>query len=108
VAIMTKFAVFAVVGFAVGSLIVMWLWNGILPSLFNFRTITFFQAAGLLLLSRILFGGFRGHGAGRRFGWRRQMMKRWARMTPEEREKFRQGMRAGCGPFGTPPAEPNA
>ncbi len=43
VAIMTKFAVFAVVAFALGSQIVMWLWNGILPSLFNFRTITFFR-----------------------------------------------------------------
>jgi len=96
-AIMVKFAVFAVIAFALGTLIVMLLWNGILPSLFNFRTITFLQAAGILLLSRILFGGFRGHGPGRRFGWRRRMMRRWAQMSLEEREKFRQAMQAGCG-----------
>jgi hypothetical protein len=108
IAMVVKFAVFGVIALALGSVIVMLLWNGILPSLFNLRTITFFQAAGLLLLSRILFGGFRGHGPARRFGWRRGMMRRWAQMTPEEREKVRQAMRGGCGPMGTPPAEPHA
>lgn len=93
-----KFVVWGVVALALGSLVVMLLWNGLLPSLFNFRTVTFFQAAGLLLLSRILFGGFHGHGPGRRFGWRRRMMRRWEQMTPEEREKFRQAMRTGCAP----------
>jgi hypothetical protein len=33
------------------------------------------------------------------------MLERWEQMTPEEREKFRQGMRGRCGPFGSPEPE---
>jgi len=82
--------------------LVMHLWNWLLPGLFGWHTISFWQALGLLLLSRILFGGFggHGHGPGRR---RREMKERWEKMTPEEREKFRQGMRWRCGNFGAPP-----
>lgn len=79
------------------------LWNWLMPPLFGLRMITFPQALGLLVLSKILFGGFRGRPGGP-MHWRRRMMERWERMTPEEREKFRQGMRGRCGPF-EPPAE---
>ncbi|MDQ2843286.1 MAG: hypothetical protein M3Y72_20065 [Acidobacteriota bacterium] len=74
----------------------MSLWNVLMPGIFNVRTISFWQALGLLLLSKILFGGFRPSvgGGGR---WRRRMIERWEQMTPEEREKFKQGMRRGCG-----------
>jgi hypothetical protein len=34
--------------------------------------------------------------------WRRRMMERWEKMTPEEREKFREGLRGRCGQFGAP------
>jgi hypothetical protein len=34
------------------------------------------------------------------------MMERWEKMTPEEREKFRQGMRGRCGPFESQAAAP--
>ena len=82
--------------------LVMHLWNWLLPGLFGLHTIGFWQALGLLLLSRILFGGFGGHGNGRRH---RRMEERWEKMTPEEREKFREGMRGRCGPFGRPREE---
>jgi hypothetical protein len=37
------------------------------------------------------------------------MMERWEKMTPEEREKFRQGFGGRhCGPFRPPAAEPKA
>lgn len=87
------------------SFFVLRLWNWLMPEIFGLHAITFAQAFGLLLLSKILFGGFRGlrPGFGRR-GWQRRMMERWDSMTPEEREKFRQGMRARCG-FGPPPNE---
>ena len=49
----------AVAGIAVFSAIVMLLWNSILPSVLHVGTITFWQAAGLLLLAKLLFGGFR-------------------------------------------------
>ncbi len=44
---------------AVGSIVVMLLWNALLPAIFGVKAITFLQAAGLLILSKILFGGFR-------------------------------------------------
>jgi hypothetical protein len=84
--------------------VVMHLWNWLLPSLFGWHPITFWQALGLLILSRILFGGFGGHGSDRS-GFRRHRAGRWEKMTPEEREKFRQDMRnRWCG-VGAPPSE---
>jgi hypothetical protein len=56
---------------------------------------------GILVLNRILFGGFH---PGWHMYWRRRMMERWEQVTPEEREKFRQGMRGRCGLFGAPAA----
>jgi len=86
--------------------VVMRLWNWLAPSLFGWHPITFWQAIGLLLLCRILFGGFGGHGRDRS-KWRRPMAERWERMTPEEREKFRKNWSDRCGGFGAPTSEPN-
>ncbi|MGA2169968.1 MAG: hypothetical protein ABSG62_17325 [Terracidiphilus sp.] len=86
--------------------VVMHLWNWLTPMLFGWRQITFWQALGLLVLCRILFGGFGGHGHDRS-RWRRPTAERWERMTPEEREKFRQGLRSRCGGFGTPTSGTN-
>lgn len=92
-----KIAVFGTLAVAVAGFVVMSLWNVVMPAIFAVRSISFWQALGLLILSKILFGGFRPHtGGGPR--WRRRMMERWEGMTPEEREKFKQGMRRGCGP----------
>jgi len=91
-----KFAVLAAAGVAAVALVVMALWNWLVPSLFGLQAIGFLQALGLLALSRILLGGLRGHW-GHRMHWRRRMMERWDSMTPEEREKFRSGMRMHCG-----------
>ena len=88
--------------------VVMRLWNWLMPGLFGWHMIGFWQALGLLILCKILFGGFRG-GPGRRMHWRGRMRERWERMTPEEREKFSESMRGRhCGPFGSPTAEPKA
>jgi len=98
-----KFSLFAALAITVVSFAFMSLWNWLTPAVFGWHAITICQALGLLVLSRILFGGFRGRmGCGS--SWRRRMSDRWEQMTPEEREKFRQGMRGRCGPFG--PAEP--
>ena len=82
---------------ALGGEIVMRLWNWLAPALFGWRQITFWQGLGLLVLCRILFGGFGGRGGGYRSKMRRRMGERWEAMTPEERERFRQGMRGRCG-----------
>ena len=80
---------------AIGALgwVVMTLWNWVIPALFvGARAIDFAHALGLLVLSRILFGGFRGHG-----GWRqRRYWRKWEAMTPEEREHFQTAWRSGC------------
>src|SRR5579862_1690667 len=84
---------FAIIGIPlflfVGGEVVMHLWNWLLPPLFGWRTLGFWQALGLLALCRILFGGL--HHGGR--GWR----GRCRNMSPEEREKFRKAMEEGYG-----------
>ncbi len=90
-----KFALFAIVAMAVFGFVVMQLWNSVLPAAAGWHAITYWQAIGLLILSKILFGGFRG-GWGWRGHWRHRMMERWEQMTPEEREKFREAMRSRC------------
>jgi type VI protein secretion system component VasK len=92
---------------AIGAEIVMLLWNWLLPPLFGWHQIAFWQALGILVLCRILFGGhgFR-RGPRRDWYWRRRIFERWENMTPEEREKLRQRMRNGCGPYGSTAAEP--
>jgi hypothetical protein len=102
-----KFALFAVLFVVVLGFVVMSLWNWLTPALFGWHVISFWQAVGILILSKILLGGFRG-GPGHHMHWRRRMMERWEQMTPEEREKFRESMRGRCGPFGSPAAEPKA
>jgi hypothetical protein len=100
-----KIAAIAIVAFTVFGFVVTQLWNYLMPGLFGLHVITFWQALGLILLGRLLFGGF-----GPRFGgapWRRHMADRWQHMTPEEREKFREGMRGRCGQSRTPAPEPN-
>jgi hypothetical protein len=87
----------------IGGEVVLHLWNWLLPPLFGWRQITFWQALGLLALCRILFGGFGGRGC-YPSNFRRRMAERWERMTPEERERFRQGVLGRCG-FGPSTSE---
>lgn len=102
-----KILVIVTIALTVMSYVVMSLWNWLLPSLFGFHLISFGRALGLLILCKILFGGFRGPFGGGMF-WRRRFIERWEQMTPEERDKFRAGMRGGCGHFGSSPAAPKA
>jgi hypothetical protein len=95
-------AAFLVLGLAfiaVLSFVVMSLWNGLVPGLFHGPTLQFWQAVGLLILCRILFGGFRGRGHGWHGGsWRGHMWRRrWESMTPEERERLRARFKHRCG-----------
>jgi len=90
-----------------GGELVRYLWNWLLPGLFGWRQITFWQALGLLLLCRILFGGLgvRGsHSSNMRSRMRRRMAERWEQMTPEERAKASERW-SRCG-FEPPEAKP--
>lgn len=85
---------------AVGSLvsfIVMTLWNMILPAaITGVNPINFWQALGLLVLSKILFGGFHGGWKQKRQQWKERMNQRLQNMTPEQREAFKQDLRNRC------------
>ena len=87
-----------IIGLFALSAVVMWLWNATLPELIHVNTITYWKAMGLLVLCRILFGGFKfGPPPGRspfsRAGWR----EKWKGMSEEEREKFKAQWREKCG-----------
>ena len=91
-----KIGAIAIVAATFLGFIVMGLWNWLGPAVFGARAITFWQALGILILSKILFGGFRGR-PGYGGHWRRRMRERWEQMSPEERERFRQGAFGACG-----------
>ncbi|HVW96839.1 MAG TPA: hypothetical protein VHA56_12790 [Mucilaginibacter sp.] len=81
------------------SFAVMSLWNNLLPDILHVGTITFWQAMGIFILCKILFGF--GKGGPGRFGgggpWmKRRMEEKFRNMTPEQREKFRAHMEK-CG-----------
>ncbi|HVO98022.1 MAG TPA: hypothetical protein VMT15_08140 [Bryobacteraceae bacterium] len=88
--LIAPFAILAMAGFV---FLVMSLWNWLIPALFGGKLITYWQALGLLVLSRILVGGLGGqHRSGRR-----KIVTNWDQLTPEEQEKFRVAMHRRCG-----------
>lgn len=90
---------FIAAGLLMGA-VVMYLWNAILPAVAGVGALTYWQAVGLLILCRILFGGFRGGGG----HWRRKgfggqaphLRNRWMQMSDEERARFREAYRERC------------
>jgi hypothetical protein len=90
----------AVLFVALFGYIIKWLWNWLLPAIFTgAHLITFWQAIGLLVLCRILFGSWTGGNNG---GKHRRRKEQWEGMTPEEREQFRHSIRGRCGNFVPP------
>ncbi len=69
--------------------LIMTLWNHLMPVLFSLITITYWQAAGLFILCRLLFGnfGFRGR-HGKPFG-KKLSSERWMQLSEQEKETFR-------------------
>ena len=90
--------IFGSIAVTVFGFIVMALWNNILVPVVNVHTVSFWQALGILLLSKILFGGFHGRGRWRgSAAWKEKMKQRFETMTPEEREKFKAEWKNRCG-----------
>ena len=85
-------------GIAAFTAVVMLLWNAILPGVTGVTTITFWQALGILVLSKILFGGF---GRGRSGHWRhrRHMKHRFMNMSEEEKAAYKAEWAARCRPY---------
>lgn len=88
------FTLLVVLCVAVVGYVVMQLWNQVLAAVVPVSVVSYWQALGLLLLSKILFGGF--HGGGRKAGWKKEMQEKWHTMTPEERDRIKQEWREKC------------
>ncbi len=84
----------------------MILWNWLIPSIFEIRAFTFWEAVGILALSKILFGGMHGgrkkhacccgkHG---RNGWKEKFKNKWANMS--DKDKARWESKFGGSEFG--------
>ncbi|MCU0340925.1 MAG: hypothetical protein MUE30_13655 [Spirosomaceae bacterium] len=95
------FPLFAAVAALVMGAIVMFLWNATLPALVGVTTISFWQAVGLLLLCRILFGNFGRGSMGGNPRWKNHSgppwREKWNSMTDDERAKLREEWRKRCG-----------
>ena len=72
------------------TFIVMWLWNAILPEIIYVKTISYWQAMGILVLSKILFGGFSKCGNQSYGSHKRKFINKIKNMSPEERTKFKE------------------
>ena len=94
-----KFILIAIVAVAVFGFVVMGLWNWLMPAVFGWHAITFWQAVGLLVFAS---SSSAGSAEGRvaactgAAAWK----EKWAQMSPEEREKFSRGMGARFGRHG--------
>jgi len=88
-----KIAAFGLLAIGLIGLVTMLLWNWLVPNLFHGPELTFWQALGLLALTKILFWTFgkkhQGHGG----HWRPYWKDKWNNMNPEDRERFKQKMK---------------
>lgn len=80
------------------STILMLLWNWLVPVLFKGPVISWGQALGLLVFTKLLFGGWNrwgagSHGQGR---WKKRFEQKWKKMTPEEQARFKQNFTRHC------------
>jgi hypothetical protein len=87
------------VTYAVFAVVVMLLWNALLPQILALPQVSYLQAAGLLILARLLFGGIggdmRGHAwhrgmrrGGHPFHHGNKLREKWMSMSEEERKEF--------------------
>ena len=116
-----KFHPFKILGMAgmvvlfvgIAGAAVMFLWNAIIPEVTGWKPLTYWQAIGILVLFKILFGGFRrgsGRHQRRRSRWkemrnkwkgmdpkeRKQMKEKWVKMDAEEKKAFKQKWKNYC------------
>ncbi|QHT69163.1 hypothetical protein GXP67_22225 [Rhodocytophaga rosea] len=84
--------------FCVIALVVMLLWNAILPDLLPVRSINYWQALGLLILCRILSGSMGGGAYQKPFGrFSQHKRDKWMNMSEEEKLKVKEEWRKRWG-----------
>lgn len=87
-----KIAVVAFLALVLFTFTVQWLWNALIPDLFQGPHLSFAQTLGLLVLSRILFGPWgqsqKNCGYNKKNYWRMKFKEKMAHLSPEERAKY--------------------
>ena len=91
-----------IIGIALVGLAVMLLWNAIVSPVLHVEEINYWQAVGLLVLCRILTGGFRGRpgppfGRGQQWRGGPPWRDNWKNMSEEDRAKFGEEWKKRCG-----------
>lgn len=88
--------IFGILILVLFGLVTQFLWNWLVPALFSGPAINFWQALGLIVLSKILFSGFghkcHHHGHGHVPNWKRRLHEKFSAMSPEDREAFKKKM----------------
>jgi hypothetical protein len=91
------FVFIGIAGFAAITAIIMLLWNWLIPAIFSGPVVTYWQAAGVLILSKILFSGFWGHRRTqsdyRYRVWRKRFEEKMKNISDEDRERFKEKFR---------------
>lgn len=91
-----KIAAIAIVCVVLVGAVIMLLWNWLIPQILNGPEITFWQALGLFILAKILFGFGGGGGRWKEGGpraWKHRYYEKLSSMTPEERERFKEKLK---------------
>ena len=106
-------AILCIVGFGLFIWLFQYLWNWLVPGIIGWRAITYWEALGLFILSKILFKGItwnnnQGSHWNRHWKakWNAKWREKWETMNPEDKERFKQKMREKCG-WISPPGEPS-
>lgn len=78
------------------SAVVMLLWNATLPDVMPVRALSYWQAMGILVLSKILFSGFGGPRGHRKFRGAADLREKYRNMSEEERQRFKSEWKERC------------
>lgn len=86
-----RFVILGLIFVAAMGFLTMFLWNWLIPVLFQGPEIRFEQALGLMLLGRLLVGGWgKGHNhCGHGDGWKTRMKERFTGISEEEKQAFK-------------------
>ena len=86
-----KMLIMGIIIITLFSLVIMLLWNWLMPAIFGLKVITICEAAGLFVFARILFSPFgcgRHHHRHMHHHGRNQIMEKWRNMSQSERNKI--------------------
>lgn len=87
--------VMAIAGIFGLTWLVMELWNHLLPEIIHVERVSFWQAMGILVLSKILFGGMKF--GGNNYQGRNRFKEKFGNMSEEDKEAFKQKMKERWG-----------